>query len=393
MESLKLDIGCATKCRTGFTPVDRCNGDEAFPLSIKKQPIPDNSVDEIVASHVLEHFSQHETAFVIKEWVRVLKPGGRIRIAVPDFNYAIKHPEHPHFEGWILGGQTDENDYHKALFNRTKLEGLMLSAGLELISEWVSDIQDCAALPVSLNLQGYKPKETPQPKIVCALSMPRLGFNDTWGCITAALFPWDIPIRRYTGAWWERSLQNMLDDFINEGVEYAVCIDYDSMFTAPQFNSLLDAITKDKNMDAVCAMQPMRGSGAVLCTPTERVNGSNTVMADTSKPMQVDTAHFGLTILRLSALKNIQKPWFVNMPGEGGSWRREAKGLIDADIYFWNQWKAAGRTLYMLPWVSIGHLECLVSKIDPKTGKNVHCYPISWIEKNLNINVEREATS
>ncbi len=51
-----------------------------YPLAYK-----DESVDEIYASHVLEHFPYNKTQEVLNDWVRVLKPGGRIRIPVHYF--------------------------------------------------------------------------------------------------------------------------------------------------------------------------------------------------------------------------------------------------------------------------------------------------------------------
>ena len=78
---LKLNIGAGSTIISGFTPIDRKLGSEAYPLSY-----PDNSVDEIRASHILEHFSFAHAQQALKEWTRVLKPGGRIRIAVPDLD-------------------------------------------------------------------------------------------------------------------------------------------------------------------------------------------------------------------------------------------------------------------------------------------------------------------
>lgn len=45
---------------------------------------PDDTFDEIFASHVLEHIPWYKAETVLSEWLRVLKPGGRLTIWVPD---------------------------------------------------------------------------------------------------------------------------------------------------------------------------------------------------------------------------------------------------------------------------------------------------------------------
>ena len=157
-ESLRLNIGGGDVQIPGFINVDRKTGGEAYPLAY-----PDESVDEIRASHILEHFPQAEEQKIVNEWVRVLKPGGRIRISVPD---ATKLGEMLTGERnspispfrFVYGGQTDENDYHKNGFNYGGLHILLQRAGLVSIQEWKSDIQgEAASLAISLNLEGLKP--------------------------------------------------------------------------------------------------------------------------------------------------------------------------------------------------------------------------------------------
>lgn len=53
-------------------------------------PFNDNTVDFVYSSHFLEHLFLKDAAFILKESLRVLKPGGVVRISVPDLAYAIK---------------------------------------------------------------------------------------------------------------------------------------------------------------------------------------------------------------------------------------------------------------------------------------------------------------
>jgi glutamyl-tRNA synthetase len=47
--------------------------------------MPDNYADIVYNSECLEHFPWKEYQSVLKEWCRIVKPGGMIRIEVPDF--------------------------------------------------------------------------------------------------------------------------------------------------------------------------------------------------------------------------------------------------------------------------------------------------------------------
>ena len=47
--------------------------------------LPDNAVDEILSEHVLEHLPLAAWPSVLREWRRVLRPGGVARLALPDY--------------------------------------------------------------------------------------------------------------------------------------------------------------------------------------------------------------------------------------------------------------------------------------------------------------------
>ncbi len=59
-------------------------------IAHEKLPFEDNSVDYIRASHVLEHIHPDRLGFVLGEFLRVLKPGGRVEISVPDMEELCK---------------------------------------------------------------------------------------------------------------------------------------------------------------------------------------------------------------------------------------------------------------------------------------------------------------
>ena len=50
----------------------------------KRIPLPDGSLEVVYSSHVLEHLDSSETERFLAEIHRVLRPGGIIRLALPD---------------------------------------------------------------------------------------------------------------------------------------------------------------------------------------------------------------------------------------------------------------------------------------------------------------------
>jgi predicted SAM-dependent methyltransferase len=57
---------------------------------VRELKFDSESVDLVYASHILEHFYEHELFAVLREWRRVLKPGGKLIVRVPDMQAACK---------------------------------------------------------------------------------------------------------------------------------------------------------------------------------------------------------------------------------------------------------------------------------------------------------------
>lgn len=92
---MKLNLGCGLNKIQGFVNVDKfdtCNPDIVMDLEATPWTFEDNSVDEVLLNHCLEHIGQDVDIFfsVVKELYRVCKPGAKIQINVP-------HPRHDNF--------------------------------------------------------------------------------------------------------------------------------------------------------------------------------------------------------------------------------------------------------------------------------------------------------
>lgn len=131
----------------------------------------DNSVEEILASHILEHFPHGKTVQVLKEWCRVLKPGGLLYVAVPDFKRIVEIYQKiggvtQYIQDEVMCGQEYPTAYHYSIFDFPWLEAKAKEAGFSEISQvefFHFGLHDCSnrvcnidGKPVSLNCVAIK---------------------------------------------------------------------------------------------------------------------------------------------------------------------------------------------------------------------------------------------
>jgi predicted SAM-dependent methyltransferase len=95
---LRINLGCGRFHLPGFINVDQ---DESVKPDIVGDvldlPYGEETVDEIYAGHVLEHFDWVDGVRALRHWRSVLKTGGRISVSVPDFDVVasryLKNPD------------------------------------------------------------------------------------------------------------------------------------------------------------------------------------------------------------------------------------------------------------------------------------------------------------
>lgn len=141
---MKLHLGCGSRYIPGFVHVDAQPAPHVDIVGpVEKLPMDDNSVSLIYASHVLEHFGRYAYKAVLKEWFRVLKPGGILRLSVPDFaaSAAIYYEQGladglSGLVGLIVGGQRNEHDFHKMIFDEKFLCKELLDTGFREVRRW-----------------------------------------------------------------------------------------------------------------------------------------------------------------------------------------------------------------------------------------------------------------
>lgn len=168
---MKLNIGANNTRIKGFKNLDilpNKNIDIVCDARSLKQ-FKDNSVAEIVASHILEHFSHTETENILKEWYRILKPKKTLYLAVPDWDMIAKLYYQIGLNDWLIkfvyGDQNNKYAYHYTGFNYSNLLFLLDKTGFKEIQKIVNLPYDvhCSNLifnftneNVSLNVKAIK---------------------------------------------------------------------------------------------------------------------------------------------------------------------------------------------------------------------------------------------
>lgn len=177
--SVRIHVGCGDVVAAGFINVD------ARPLphvhfvkhDISSLPMFSNEYADLVyMCHVLEHVTHLELPKVLAEARRILKPGGVLRLSVPDFErileiYRATGNSIPEIEQPLMGGQAYGENFHRSVFNERHLTGLLLAAGFSSTRPWsperckYHDFEDWAsrplvvggkAYPISLNIEAVR---------------------------------------------------------------------------------------------------------------------------------------------------------------------------------------------------------------------------------------------
>lgn len=86
----KLQVGCWPYLRKDWLNTELYGSKELVPIDLLKPlPIPDSTFDYIFSEHVHEHFTFQQGQGMLKEFYRVLRKNGKIRIATPDLQFLI----------------------------------------------------------------------------------------------------------------------------------------------------------------------------------------------------------------------------------------------------------------------------------------------------------------
>lgn len=135
---IKLNLASGKDIREGYINIDLyVEGENIVKGDVAKLDYPDNYVDEILALHIIEHFDHRQAFDVLREWHRVLKPGGLLRLETPDFfnsckwfvegDYNMKMMLYGHFFAFPW----EEGQTHKFLYTEEQLGWTLEQCGFK----------------------------------------------------------------------------------------------------------------------------------------------------------------------------------------------------------------------------------------------------------------------
>lgn len=144
---MRINLGSGNYTLPGYVNVDQENNwckskPEVYADISKPLPFPDESADEICAFHVLEHFYRYEVDQILENWIRVLKPGGKLILELPCLDKILDIFRYVSEQGlelpenltlWGLYGDPKYGDpamVHKWCYSESELTQLLELQGL-----------------------------------------------------------------------------------------------------------------------------------------------------------------------------------------------------------------------------------------------------------------------
>ncbi len=192
---LYLNLGCGTDIRENFVNIDiNIFHPNVLNIDVRKLPFQDNTVDLILASDIIEHFSHREIDNIFIEWARTLKPKGLLIIRCPSLKLQTKAYLNNIWNAdiasyMIFGSQKTEMDYNHIAFDDNSIKQHLKKAGLQVIELKEVDLPQTQGF-INLNMivkaikttdnesVKLEKNETELPKNIYHVSNVQISIND-----------------------------------------------------------------------------------------------------------------------------------------------------------------------------------------------------------------------
>lgn len=126
-----------------------------FRADIMHLPFKTGSWDQVQSAHTLEHYPRAKVPLVLDEWIRMVKPGGLLRLILPDLKVAARQILKGNLDNGMMnvlyGGQQDAYDFHRNGFTEETIRALLNAKGMVVNRAW-------SGKPYNLFIEAEKPK-------------------------------------------------------------------------------------------------------------------------------------------------------------------------------------------------------------------------------------------
>lgn len=155
-KKIRINVGCGGTKKKGYINIDKYVSNVDIQCDAMQLSLNDNSVDEIYASHLLEHLNKADVDKVLREFNRVLKYDGVLKVIVPDFESCVsdwlKAPEEERWEflhDRIFGCQEHDGEIHRTGFTKDRLRKVLDRNGFYV--DGISDTYDHGQKTITAN--------------------------------------------------------------------------------------------------------------------------------------------------------------------------------------------------------------------------------------------------
>ena len=144
-DKIKINMGCGQRnFGSDWIHIDGNQFPHINSHDIWLEEYPNDIVDLIYTSHMIAYFDREEVVPLLERWKEVIKPGGTLRIATPDFQqmvslykgynrYDLDNFIGPFYGKWQMGG---DYIYHKTIYDFDSLKKLLVSVGFKNVSRY-----------------------------------------------------------------------------------------------------------------------------------------------------------------------------------------------------------------------------------------------------------------
>lgn len=164
---MKLNLGCGDNKIPGYINIDgerKVKPDVVLDFRLKPLPYKDNSAEEVLLFHCIEHIQKLLHHKVLLEVQRVLKPDGLFYISYPDFWECAQRwknntgGQRRFWEATLYGRQLYKGDYHVCAMDRDELTALLYECGFKNVMNFPEPGQEFNTVTIAM-----KDKKGPVP--------------------------------------------------------------------------------------------------------------------------------------------------------------------------------------------------------------------------------------